>query len=305
MNAPCGYRRPMATARVEQGGDARQAGTPPLPAGRVLELTGRGRTFVRDAPGPPGAPTVFLLHGLGASADLNWWHSYGALNRHFRVLAIDHRGHGRGIDSGARFRLEDCADDVVAVADALGVDRFIPVGYSMGGPIAQLIWRRHRHRVKGMVLCATSRDFRGSVRDRLQFAVVAWLALSARVMPWHQVLQPAWGLLSPRARAEPYGAWMLEEVRRVDLRAVLEAATQLGRFTSRQWIGDVDVPVAVVATAADSLVPVRRQVKLAMAMPTATIHVAEGDHFLAQHERKSFVDALEEACLVVARRTRP
>lgn len=274
---------------------------PPLPPGRVLELPGRGRTFVREVAGPPGAPTLFLLHGLAASADLNWWHCYDVVGRRFRVVAIDHRGHGRGIRAG-RFRLADCADDVVAAADALGVDRFIPVGYSMGGPIAQLVWRRHPERVAGMVLCATSRDFRGTVVERLQFALLAWLSLSARVVPWTPALRPLVRLLSVRHIADPYGPWMLDELRRGDLVSIMEAAAQLGAFTSRDWIGAVDVPVAVVATAADSLVPVRRQVKLAMAVPTATIHVAEGDHFLAHHERHSFVQALSEACELVARR---
>src|SRR5207237_10480362 len=131
---------------------------PDLPPGRALELPGRGRTFVRELAGPAGAPTVVLLHGLGASADLNWFPSFSALGRQFRVLAIDQRGHGRGIRVGTRFGLEDCADDVVALADALGIERVIPVGYSMGGPVAQLVWRHHRDRVAGMVLCATSRD---------------------------------------------------------------------------------------------------------------------------------------------------
>ena len=40
---------------------------------------------------------------------------------------------GRGIRSKRAFRLDDVADDVIAVADVLGIDRFIPVGYSMGG----------------------------------------------------------------------------------------------------------------------------------------------------------------------------
>ena len=46
--------------------------------------------------------------------------------------------------TSGRFRLDDCADDVVALADELAIDRFVPVGYSMGGPIAQLIWKQHR-----------------------------------------------------------------------------------------------------------------------------------------------------------------
>ena len=100
-----------------------------------------------------------LLHGLLATADLNWSASYAALSRHVRVVALDHRGHGRGIRSRGRFRLEDCADDAVAVADMLGLRTFVPVGYSMGGLIAQLVWRQHPRRVDGLVLCATSRNF--------------------------------------------------------------------------------------------------------------------------------------------------
>jgi len=42
---------------------------PALPPGREVVLPGRGSTFVREVAGPPGAPTVVLLHGLGATAD--------------------------------------------------------------------------------------------------------------------------------------------------------------------------------------------------------------------------------------------
>ena len=70
-----------------------------LPAGRFVRLPGRGRTFVRELAGPPGAPVLVLLHGWTATSDLNWRGSYAPLGRHFRVIAMDHRGHGRGIRS--------------------------------------------------------------------------------------------------------------------------------------------------------------------------------------------------------------
>ena len=57
------------------------------------------------------------------SADLNFYTCYDALGEHFRVLAFDHRGHGRGIRTRRRFRLEDCADDV---AELLAVERRRP-----------------------------------------------------------------------------------------------------------------------------------------------------------------------------------
>src|SRR5438132_3426601 len=47
------------------------------------------------------------------------------------------RGHGDGIRAGSRFRLEDCADDIAALAEVLGIGRFVAVGYSMGGMVAQ------------------------------------------------------------------------------------------------------------------------------------------------------------------------
>src|SRR5260221_3446600 len=144
--------RPVAEPLTSTG--PRPFPGPPLPPGHRLRLPGRGTTFVRDLAGPPGAPTVFLLHGWTATADLNWFRSYAALGQRFRVLAIDHRGHGRGLQSWRPFRLEDCADDVAAVCRELGVQSAIPVGYSMGGPVAQLTWKRHRDLVSGLVLCA-------------------------------------------------------------------------------------------------------------------------------------------------------
>ena len=128
-------------------------------AGERIELAGRGTTFARVIDGPPGAPTVVLLHGWIASGGLNWFTAFGPLSQRYRVIAPDMRGHGRGIRSRRRFRLADCADDVAALLEHLGAEPAIVVGYSMGGPIAQLLWRRHPDRVAGLVLCATSYRF--------------------------------------------------------------------------------------------------------------------------------------------------
>src|SRR3954470_3653102 len=97
---------------------------PPLPPARAIHLDGRGTTFVHEIAGAPGAPTLMLLHGLGATASLNWFSSFPALDHGFRVVALDHRGHGRGIRAATPFTLEDAADDVVALADELGINRF-------------------------------------------------------------------------------------------------------------------------------------------------------------------------------------
>ena len=266
-----------------------------VPAGRPLELPGRGVTFVREMAGPEGAPTLVLLHGLSATGALNWYPVFERLSRQFHVVAIDHRGHGRGIRSRRRFRLSDCADDAVAVADALGIDRFIPVGYSMGGPISQLIWKRHPERVAGMVLCATSRDFRGRPRERVQFLAAGILGVAARRLP-------GWRGAAAEERAGNMARWLAAEAAQTQPRAVLEAASALGRFTSRRWIGSVDVPTSVVVTTEDQLVPPHRQLKLAGAIPTAVAHTVAGDHLVCARQPELFGTVLERACRLVADR---
>ena len=129
---------------------------PFMPVGRRVLLPGRGTTFVREIEGPPGAPTVVLLHGFMASAGLNWFRAFEELGKEFHVLAPDLRGHARGLRSRRHVRLADCADDLAVMLDQLGTGPVIAAGYSMGGPVAQLLWRRHPERVNGLVFCATS-----------------------------------------------------------------------------------------------------------------------------------------------------
>jgi 3-oxoadipate enol-lactonase len=277
-----------------------------VPLGRPVELAGRGTTFVREVPGPPKAPVLLLLHGLSASSGLNWFACFETLGQHFRVIALDHRGHGRGIRSSTRFRLVDCADDAVALADALGVERFIPVGYSMGGPISQLIWHRHAARVEALVMCATSRNFRGNVRERVQFMALG-MALAGRWAPVPnreagRILRLIESTLTPDMGHPGLGRWIAHELSLNDSRRVVEAAEALGRYSSHEWIDHISVPTSVVVTSHDQLVPVRRQVKLAQAIPSAVIFPVEGDHLVCARDPGAFVPVLLDACQLAATR---
>lgn len=272
---------------------------PPLPPGRHVELPGRGRTFVREAAGPPGAPAVLLLHGWTVNADINWFSSFSALSRHFRVVAMDYRGHGRGIRS-RRFRLDDCADDAAVLAEVLGLGPVIAVGYSMGGALAQLLWRRHRGSVAGLVLCATSRVFAEEAGERRYFSTLGTLALVSRLAP-APVRRWAVRRLDRRPRdACSLDAWLAEEMHRNDWTAVLEAGGALGRFDSRPWAGEIDVPTSVVMTTQDRSVLPRRQLALAQSIPGATVHRVDGGHHSCVVDPDRFVPVLVEACRAVA-----
>ncbi|MEX1105613.1 MAG: alpha/beta fold hydrolase [Ilumatobacteraceae bacterium] len=276
--------------------------SPALPPGAAIELPGRGTTFVRHLPGPEGAPTLVLLHGWTATADLNWFTTYEALGKRFRVLAIDHRGHGRGIRSKKLFRLEDCADDAMAVCDELGIEHVIPVGYSMGGPVAQLMWKRHPDRVSGLVLCATSGYFVTSREERLSFMGLSGLAAVARLTPL-QARRWLTAQLYLDRKTEQWEPWAIDEASMHDWRAVLEAGRAIGSFSSRSWIGEVDVPTSVVITMRDRVVPVRRQVRMFESIKGAEAYRVDGDHDAVVANADRFVPTLLRATQSVVDRT--
>ena len=155
------------------------------PRTRLVELPGRGVTRVWECAGPPGAQTLMLIHGVACTAELNWGKVFAPLAAHFRVVAADLRGHGDGIRAGSRFRLEDCADDVAALAAVLGTGKFTAVGYSMGGIVAQLVYRRHASLLSGLVLCSTA----GNVGSPAQQLAAVALPAAAAGLRWNPVLQ--------------------------------------------------------------------------------------------------------------------
>lgn len=270
-----------------------------VPAGRFVELPGRGTTFIREA-GPHGAPTIVLLHGLSATGGLNWLWCFQPLAERYRVISIDHRGHGHGIRT-RHFRLADCADDVAALAEVLGIEQLTPAGYSMGGPIAQLLWHRHRSLVNGLVFCATARNF-GGPRQQGVFSLMPFITTALRTTPGIARRAVMTRIIQQRMPEIPARDWVMDELQGSDPAAIAEAAAAIGRFSSRDWIGEVDVPTAVVVTELDRLVPPRRQLRLAESITGARVIPVQGDHGVCVADPNAFVPALLQACNTVTGR---
>ena len=275
-----------------------------IPAGRIVELPGRGSTYLVDTGPPPAAahrwpgdaapaPTVVLLHALACTGLLTWYPSIAALRSRYRVVTFDQRWHGQGICSPS-FSLDDCADDAVAVADLLGLDRVLLAGYSMGSLVAQLAWRRHPDRVLGAVLCASTTRFVQSGRDPRVLRAVA-----------ERTRRAAAGSLAARQATvwEPgadVNRWALAQFRSSTGRRVAAAAAQISTFDSSGWITEMDVPAAVVVTARDRLIPAERQRRLARMLPDATVYEVDSGHAGCVLAADRFTPALRAACASVA-----
>lgn len=119
------------------------------PQPQVLDLPDQRIAYL-DV-GPRDALPLLLLHG-GALDKRSWHPQLTAFPAH-RVLAVDARGHGGSSDAEGPYRL---ADDVIALMDALGIERAVPVGVSMGGGTATDLALEHPGRVAAIVVSGTA-----------------------------------------------------------------------------------------------------------------------------------------------------
>jgi len=114
-----------------------------------------------------GIPLLFL-HGFGNEAHI--WDDYAPeVTPSYATIALDHRGHGDSDwDPQGRYGHNDMVRDVEAVTEALGIDRLVVIGHSLGGRVATIFAGRHPERLAGLVLVdiGPTVDARGTTRIR-------------------------------------------------------------------------------------------------------------------------------------------
>jgi pimeloyl-ACP methyl ester carboxylesterase len=265
-----------------------------LPEGRYIDLPRRGKAFVRVARGPRGAPAVLLVHGLMATADLNWSLVMPELAERFTVVAPDLRGHGRGLPT-SRFTGEECAADLAAIVETMELGRVIVVGYSLGGLVAQLFARLYPNLTAGLVLCATACRFevpteRGALHLLERIVRRAPESLRRALMM---------AMLAPKQADSPNGRWLVSEVRRHNTLAILDATAEAARFDSASWLALVDTPAVVIVTSLDPIVKPACQRVLAVVLG-ADVYEVDADHSAPVMRPDLFNPALAAACTRVA-----
>jgi 3-oxoadipate enol-lactonase/4-carboxymuconolactone decarboxylase len=204
--------------------------------------------------GPPGAPALVLLHSLGTS--LHVWDAQAAsLSASFRVIRTDLRGHGLTSVTPGPYSIPGLARDVLDVLDALGVDRFLLGGLSIGGMIAQSIAAQAPQRVRALVLCDTAmaippaelwRQRAATVRAE-GMASIAEAVLARWVTPGFRDAPAAHGLRAMLLRTDPQGyAGAAEAIAAADLTADTAAL----RLPTLVLVGDQDAATPLASAQA-------------------------------------------------------
>jgi 3-oxoadipate enol-lactonase len=279
--------------------------SPPLPPGGYVELPGRGRAWVWDT-GCDGRPTALLIHGWTSTSALTWCRCFAGLERDYRVVAMDLRGHGRGIRSRWPFRLEDCADDIAVLVELLDLGPVVATGYSMGGPVAQLLWQRHPECVRGLVLGATATRFPSStLPDAAVLAAGVGLSLALSAVPAPIRREGFRRFLRTRPAHQAMATWAAEESEAGELIGYIQAGVAINRYDATNWINTVDVPTAIIVTSRDTVVPPSSQRRMAAAIPGATTLEVDATHRACVDAARQFVPVLTEACRIVTGRPHP
>jgi 3-oxoadipate enol-lactonase len=264
-----------------------------LPVGRMVDLPGRGSTFVTDTGpaehGRSAAAPVLLLHALACTGLLTWYPSVPALRERYRTITFDQRWHGRGIRS-PHFDLDDLADDVIAVADSLDVARFVVAGYSMGSLVAQLVARRYPDRVAGLVLGASTMRFRRGAADPVALRV---LSTRLRLMAERRLRGGPFG--APLADVSNAGRWAIAQFRSTSAAEIAGATAVIARFDSTSWLHEIAAPAAVIVTRRDRAVPRAHQYELARRLGAVAFEIDAG-HAAVVLDAERFRPALLAAC---------
>ena len=214
--------------------------------------------FVEAGAGVP----LILLHGNGE--DVSYFeHQMDSFSRHFRVIALDTRGHGRTPRGAAPFTIRQFADDLLGFMDVQGIEKAHILGFSDGGNIALIFAMQYPERVDRLVLDGANLDPSG-VKPGIQIPIVLGYRTARLFAKW-----------SPEARrnAEMLGLMVHDpDVKPEELRRI-------------------QAPTLVIAGDRDMFKDSHTRL-IAANIPGAQLKILPGDHFVANKHPEAFNEAI-------------
>jgi 3-oxoadipate enol-lactonase len=224
--------------------------------------------------GPEDGPVLVMLGSLGSTLDM-WEPNVPALAEHFRVVRMDHLGHGSSPVPPGPYTMRTLAEAVLATLDSLGADRVLWCGLSLGGMVGMYLGSEHPDRIARLVLCCTSAAFPDlSVwRQRIE-AVEAGGTTSiapAVVERWYTA---EWAGQHPDVVKRAVG-WVSDSSD-AGYKACCEA---IEVWDHRDRLGAVTAPTLVIAGDEDLATPVEPHARtIAAGIPGAHLEVLHGGH---------------------------
>jgi pimeloyl-ACP methyl ester carboxylesterase len=247
----------------------------------MIALLSGGLQLAYDESGH-GVP-LLLVHGWPHNRTL-WAGQMSGLPTQARCIAPDLRGFG-GSTAAGPYSVAQFADDLAALLDALEIDRVVACGLSMGGYVALALLRRHRERLRGLILTGTRATADTPEASEKRARLIEFIsAHGVEALAGAQLA----GMLSRGTLESRAGV-------RERLREIMASASQEGaiggqrammtRPDASDLLATIDVPTLVVAGAEDVLTPPEEQRALAAAIPGCRFELLAGAGHASAFER--------------------
>lgn len=233
-------------------------GAPPLPPTADAAHIAHDGARIWYAVYGSGPPVILLHGGLGHSG--NWGYQLPALLRGgYRAVLIDSRGHGRSTRDGRPFSYELMAADVIAVMEALGLERAALVGWSDGACTALTLAALAPGRVAGVLFFACNVDPSG-VKEITEFTPILQRCIGRHMEDYRQ-------LSATPEQFEPFSA-------------AVQHMQQTQPNYSAHDLAQISVPVTVVQSEHDEFITREHAEYLARSLPSAELVLLRGvSHF--------------------------
>ncbi|MFI9583557.1 3-oxoadipate enol-lactonase [Streptomyces sp. NPDC052236] len=228
--------------------------------------------------GAGSAPPLILGPSLGTSLAV-WEPQVPGLAQSHRVIRWDLPGHGGSPAGLPVSSVGDLGRLVLALADALGVDRFAYAGISLGGAVGAWLAVHHPERVESLALVCSSARF----GDEQSWHERAALVRAKGTDPVADTAATRW--FTPAFADDPTAHALVADARAADPEAYAACCDALAAFDLRGELPRITAPTLVVAGRLDPAVPLTRARELADSIPGASLtEVAHAAH-LASVER--------------------
>lgn len=231
-----------------------------------------------------GFPMVFV-HGFTTTAEF-WRHQAAEFSSSYRIVRIELRGHGRADrQPGESYTIDAYAADVTRVISELKLSRFLLIGLSMGGTIAQAVALDKPAGLSGLVLVGGTAHGLGP--DVHAERVIAQIQRVGMEQSAQDVIDASFS-----ASASPeLVAWARSEVIQTPAFVATEAIRSLNDADHRDALDQLDVPTLVVVGEEDDITPVKESELLARLIPGAELAViANAAHFPMLEQPAAFND---------------
>jgi pimeloyl-ACP methyl ester carboxylesterase len=229
-----------------------------------------------------GVPVLFL-HGFPHNRSL-WSPQLGALAAPARTICMDLRGFGESV-AAEPGGVDGYADDAGALLDLLGVERAVIVGLSMGGYAAFAFWRRHRQRVRALVLCDTRATADNDTGRAARVEMQALVKERGSMAVANQMITGMVGRTTREKNPE-----LVDELHRMmsiaPVQGIVDALDALRtRPDSTPTLATIDVPTLIVVGDEDVLTPVKDARAMHLAIAGSRLEVIVGAGHVSNIER--------------------